>query len=262
MVEIPDVAGTRMIVTPRVFSRTQVVRWVLCVSIISVCVGVVLVGFYNQREGPTLSAKTGASLSLQEFQTTFHTNGRPQFHVSGDSFRVSNTRFIGPFRLGFMHSLKGRNIAIEIFDVTEFEKTQQADASAFSPQHILSRLVPQQTLGVISRIDLQPVSLTLNRDKMFFLSLSADRARVKLGSPKVKLRGHVTLRSHTGERLGAEEMYWNQQHKVLEVEGAYVLTRPHAEQRGTNASFIVDQNGALKRYLGNTSSTLGHDEKS
>ena len=257
MVEISDVAGTRMIVTPRVFSRSQIVRWVLCASIISVCVGVVLVGFYNQREGPSLSAKTGTSLSLQEFQTTFHVGDRPQFHVSGDSFRVSNTRFIGPFRLGFMHTLKGRNIAIEIFDVTELEKTQQVDASAFSPQHILSRLVPQQTLGVISRIDLQPVSLRLNRDEQFFLSLSADRAWIKLGSPKVKLRGHVVLRSHTGEQLSAEKMHWDQEHKVLQVEETYVLARPHAEQRGSNASFMVDRNGALKRYFRNPRVALG-----
>ena len=102
-----------------------------------------------------------------------------------------------------------------------------------------------------------PVSLRLNRDEQFFLSLSADRARVKLGSPKVKLRGHVMLRSHTGERLSAEEMHWDQQNKVLEVEGAYVLARPHAEQRGSNASFIVDQNGALKHYPGNPRVALG-----
>ena len=130
-------------------------------------------------------------------------------------------------------------------------------ASAFSPQHILSRLAPQQTLGIISRIDLQSVSLQLNRDEQFFLSLSADRAQVKLGSPKVKLRGHVMLHSHTGERLSAEEMRWDQQNKVLEVEGAYVLAGPHAEQRGSNASFIVDRNGALKRYFRTPRIALG-----
>ena len=137
------------------------------------------------------------------------------------------------------------------------EDARHADASAFSPQHILSRLAPQQTLGIISRIDLQSVSLQLNRDEQFFLSLSADRAQVKLGSPKVKLRGHVTLRSHTGERLSAEEMRWDQQNKVLEVEGDYVLARPHAEQRGANASFIVDRNGALKRYFRTPRIALG-----
>ena len=214
-----------MIGTTRVFSKTRLVRWLLCVSVLSLCLGAVLLGFYNQREDPTLSPKPGASMSLQEFRTTFHADGRPQLHISGDSLRVSKTRFLGPFRLGFMHTLKGRNIAVEIVDMAGFEEAQHADASAFSPQHILSRLAPQQTLGVISRIDLQPVSLQLSRDEQFFLSLSADRARVKLGSPKVKLRGHVTLRSHTGERLSAEEMHWDQQNKVLEVEGAYVLAR-------------------------------------
>ena len=219
--------------------------------------GAVLLGFYHQREDSTLSPKPGVSVSLQEFRTTFHADGRPQLHISGDSLRVFKTRFIGPFRLGFMHTLKGRNIAVEVVDMAEFEDARHADASALSPQHILSRLAPQQTLGVISRIDLQPVSLRLNRDEQFFLSLSADRARVKLGSPKVKLRGHVTLRSHTGERLSAEEMHWDQQNKVLEVEGAYVLAGPHAEQRGSNASFIVDRNGVLKHYFRNPGVALG-----
>ena len=219
--------------------------------------GAVLLGFYNQRGEPTLSPKPGASVSLQEFRTTFHADGRPQLHISGDSLRVSKTRFIGPFRIGFVHTLKGRNIAVEIVDMAEFEEAQHADASAFSPQHILSRLAPQQTLGIISRIDLRPVSLRLNRDERFFLSLSADRAQVKLGSSKVKLRGHIILRSHTGERLSAEEMYWDQQSRVLEVEGAYVLAGPHTEQRGSNASFIVDQNGDLKRYLRNPRVALG-----
>ena len=112
-------------------------------------------------------------------------------------------------------------------------------------------------MGVISRIDLQPVSLRFNRDKQFFLSLSADFARVRLGSPKVKPRGHVMLRSHTGERLSAEEIHWDQQNKVLEVEGAYVLVGLHAEQRGSNASFIVDRNGALKRYFRHPRVALG-----
>jgi len=246
-----------MMGAPRVFSRIRLVRWLLCISVMSLCLGAVLLGFYNQREEPTLSPKRGASASLQEFRTTLLANGRPQLHVSGDSLRVSKTRFIGPFRLGFMHTLKGRNIAVEIVDLAEFEEARHADASAFSPQHILSRLAPQQTLGVISRIDLQPISLQLNRNEQFFLSLSADRARIKLGSPKVKLRGHVTLRSHTGERLSAEEMYWDQQNRVLKVEGAYVLARPHAEQRGSNASFIVDRNGALKRYFRNPRLALG-----
>ncbi len=251
-----------MIGTARVFSGTRFVRWLLCVSVLILCLGAVLLGFYNEREEPILSPKAGTSLSLQEFRTTFHANGRPQLYVSGDSLHVSKTRFIGPFRLGFMHTLKGRNIAVEIVDMAEFEEARHADASAFSPQHILSRLTPNQTLGVISRIDFQPVFLQLNRDEQFFLSLSADRARVKLGSPKVKLRGHVTLRSHAGERLSAEEINWNQQHKVLEVKGAYVLTRPHAEQRGDNASFIVDRHGTLKRYPGNTNIVLGHDKRS
>lgn len=237
-----------MIVTARVFSRVRLVRWLLCVSVLSLCLGAILLGFYNQGEEPTLAPKPGVSVSLQEFRTTFHADGRPQLHISGDSLRVSKTRLMGPFRLGFMHTLKGRNIAVEIVDMAEFEAARDADTSAFSPQHILSRLAPQRTLGVISRIDLQPVSLRFNRDEQFFLSLSADRARVKLGSPRVKLRGHVTLRSHTGEQLSAEEMHWDQQNRVLKVEGVYVLVRPHAEQRGSNASFIVDQNGALKRY--------------
>ncbi len=255
-------AGTRMIFTTRALSGTRAVRWLLCASVVGVCLSLVLLGFYNQRsEVPILSARTEASFSLQGFQTTFHAGGRPQLHVSGDSFRVSNTRLIGPFRLGFAHTIKGRDIAIEIFDVAEFEEARQADASVFSPQHILSRLVPQQKLGVISRIDLRPVSLRLNRDNRPFLTLSADRAQVKLGSLKVKLRGHVTLRSHTGERLSAEEMNWNQRHKVLEVKGAYVLTRPHAEQRGSNASFIVDRNGDLKRYPSNTRSALGPEKQ-
>ena len=233
------------------FSRIRFLRWFLCVSVLSLCLGAVLLGFYNQRDEPTLSPKPGTSVSLQEFRTTFHADGRPQLHVSGDSLRIFKTRFIGPFRLGFMHTLKGRNIAVEIVDMAEFEEARHAEASAFSPQHILSRLAPQQTLGIISRIDLKAVFLRFNRDEQFFLSLSADRARVKLGSPKVKLRGHVTLRSHTGEQLSAEKMNWNPQHKVLEVEGDYVLARPHAEQRGSNASFSVDRNGALKRYFRN-----------
>ena len=73
----------------------------------------------------------------------------------------------------------------------------------------------------------------------------------------MKLRGHVVLRSHTGEQLSAEKMHWDQEHKVLQVEGTYVLARPHAEQRGSNASFIVDQNGALKRYFRNPRVALG-----
>lgn len=206
---------------------------------------------------PPLSPGTEASLALQEFRTTFHANGRPQLYVSGDALRVSKTRLLGPFRLGFMHTLTGRNIAVEVVDMAEFEEARHADAAAFSPQHLLSRLAPQQTLGVISRIDLHPVSLQLNRDAQFFLHLSADRARVKLGSPKVQLRGQVTVRSHTGERLSAAEMHWDQQHKVLEVKGAYVLARPHAEQRGTNASFIIDRNGALKRSVRNPRVALG-----
>ncbi len=241
----------------RAFSRTRLVRWFLHASVLSLCLGTVLLGFYNHREEPALSPKRGAISSLQEFRTTLLANGRPQLHVSGDSLRVSKTRFIGPFRLGFMHTLKGRNIAVEIVDMAEFEAARHADASAFSPQHILSRLAPQQTLGVISRIDLQPVSLQLNRDEQFFLSLSADRARVKLGSSKVQLRGHVVLRSHTGEQLSAEKMHWDQQNRVLEVEGAYVLAGPHTEQRGSQASFIVDQNGALKRYSRNPRVALG-----
>ncbi len=241
----------------RVFSRTRLVRWFLYASVLSLCLGTVLFGFHNHREEPALSPKRGAIASLQEFRTTLLANGRPQLHVSGDSLRVSKTRFIGPFRLGFMHTLKGRNIAVEIVDVAEFEAARHADASAFSPQHLLSRLAPQQTLGVISRIDLQPVSLQLNRDEQFFLSLSADRARVKLGSSKVQLRGHVILRSHTGEQLRTEKMHWDQQNKVLEVEGAYVLVRPHAEQRGSHASFIVDRNGALKRYFRHPRVALG-----
>ena len=246
-----------MIITTRVLSRTRFVRWLLCVSVLSLCFGVVLWGFYNQREEPALSPKPGTSVSLQEFRTTFHADGRPQLHISGDSLRVSKTRFIGPLRLGFMHTLKGRNIAVEIVDMAEFEEARHADASAFSPQHILSRLAPQQTLGVISRIELQPVSLRLNRDGQFFLSLSADRARVKLGNSKVKLRGHVILRSHTGERLSAKEMHWDQQNRLLEVEGAYVLAGPYTEQRGSNASFIVGRNGALKRYFRNPRVALG-----
>ena len=246
-----------MIIATRVFNRTRFIRWLLCVSVLSLCLGAVLLGFYNQREEPTLSPQPGVSVSLQEFRTTFHADGRPQLHISGDSLRVSKTRLMGPFRLGFMHTLKGRNIAVEIVDMAEFEAARHTDASAFSPQHLLSRLAPQQTLGVISRIDLQPVSLRLNRDEQFFLSLSADRARVKLGSPKVKLRGHVTLRSHTGERLSAAEMHWDQQNRVLEVKGTYVLAGPHVEQRGSNASFIVDQNGALKRYFRNPRVALG-----
>ena len=241
----------------RVFSRTRLVRWLLCVSVLSLGLGAVLFGFYNQREEPALSPKRGAIASLQEFRTTLLANGRPQLHVSGDSLHVSKTRFIGPFRLGFMHTLKGRNIAVEIVDMAEFEVARHADASAFSPQHILSRFAPQRTLGVISKIDLQPVSLRINRDEQFFLSLSADRARVKLGSSKVQLRGHVTLRSHTGTQLSAEKMHWDQQNKVLEVEGAYVLAGPHAEQRGSNASFIVARNGALKRYSRNPRVALG-----
>ena len=246
-----------MIDATRVFRRVRLARWLLCVSVLSLCLGVILLNFYNQHEEPTLSPKTGAIVSLQEFRTTLLADGRPQLHVSGDLLCVSKTRFIGPFRLGFMHTLKGRNIAVEIVDMAEFEEARHADASAFSPQHILSRLAPQQTLGVISRIDLQPVFLQFNRDGQFFLSLSANRVRVKLGSPKVKLRGHVTLRSHTGERLSAEKMNWNPQHKVLEVEGAYVLARPYAEQRGSNASFIVDRDGALKRYFRNPRLALG-----
>ena len=246
-----------MIGATRVFSRIRLARWLLCISVLSLCLGAVFLGFYNQREDPTLSPKPGVSVSLQEFRTTFHADGRPQLHISGDLLRVSKTRLIGPFRLGFMHTLKGQNIAVEIVDMAEFEDARHADASAFSPQHILSRLAPQQTLGIISRIDLQSVSLQLNRDEQFFLSLSADRAQVKLGSPKVKLRGHVTLRSHTGERLSAEEMHWDQQNKVLEVEGDYVLARPHAEQRGSNASVIVDWNGALKRYFRTPRIALG-----
>ena len=234
-----------------------IARWCLLISVIGVGLSVALVGFYRQREEPTLAPKMGAVASLQEFRTTFHADGRPQLHISGDSLRISKTRLMGPFRLGFMHTLKGRNIAVEIVDMAEFEEARHADASAFSPQHILSRLAPQQTLGVISRIDLQPVSLQLNRDEQFFLSLSANRAQVKLGSPKVKLRGHVTLRSHTGERLSAEEMHWDQQNRVLEAEGAYVLAGPHTEQRGANASFIVDRNGALKHYPGNPRASLG-----
>ena len=245
----------------RVFSRVRLVRWLLCVGVMSLCLGAVLLGFYNQREEPALSPKRGAIASLQEFRTTLLANGRPQLHVSGDSLRVSKTRFIGPFRLGFMHTLKGRNIAVEIVDMAEFEEARHADASAFSPQHVLSRLAPQRTLGVISKIDLQPVSLRINRDEQLFLSLSADRARVKLGSPKVKLRGHVIVRSHIGDHLSAEEMHWDQQNKVLEVEGAYVLARPHAEQRGTDASFIVDQHGALKHYSSNTPSAPGHEKQ-
>ena len=246
-----------MIGTTRVFVRTRFIRWLLGASVLSLCLGAVLLGFYSQRGEPTLSPRPGVSVSLQEFQTTFHADGRPQLHISGDSLSISKTRLMGPFRLGFMHTLKGRNIAVEIVDMAEFEEARHADASAFSPQHILSRFAPQQTLGVISRIDLQPVSLHLNRDDRFFLSLSADRARVKLGSTKVKLRGHVMMRSHTGEQLSAEKMHWDQQSKVFKVEGAYVLARPHAEQRGSNASFIVDRNGALKRYFRNPRVALG-----
>ena len=110
-----------MIGTTRVFSKTRVVRWLLCASVLGLCLGAVLLGFYNQREDPTLSLKPGVSVSLQEFRTTFHADGRPQLHISGDLLRVSKTGFIGPFRLGFMHTLKGRNIAVEIVDMAEFE---------------------------------------------------------------------------------------------------------------------------------------------
>ena len=97
----------------------------------------------------------------------------------------------------------------------------------------------------------------INTSATVLLSLSADRAQVKLGSPKVKLCGHVVLRSHTGEQLSADKMHWDPQNQVLEVEGAYVLAGPHTEQRGSNASFIVDQNGALKRYFRNPRVALG-----
>ncbi len=239
-----------MIIVTRFFSSIRLVRWLLYASVLSLCLGAVVLGFYNRREESTFSPKTGTNVSLEGFRTTFYVDGRPQLHVSGDSLSVFKTRLIGPFRLGFLHTLKGRNIGVEIVDMAEFEEARHVDASTFSPQRVLSRLVPQQTLGT-SRIDLQPVSFRINRDEQFFLSLSADRARVKLGSSKVKFRGNVTLRSHTEERLSADEMRWDRQHKAFEVKGAYVWASSHAEQRGSDASFIVDRDGALKRSFRN-----------
>ncbi len=63
------------------------------------------------------------------------------------------------------------------------------------------------------------------------------------------------LRRHACPRFSFP--HWDQQNRILDVEGAYVLIGPHAEQRGSNASFIVARNGALKRYSRNPRVALG-----
>jgi hypothetical protein len=72
----------------------------------------------------------GNIVSLQKFQTFLHQE-ELQLRISGDSLVIAPMKFLGPFRLGVVHSLTFHNSTIETFPHSQSSTQSGASLLAF-----------------------------------------------------------------------------------------------------------------------------------
>jgi hypothetical protein len=168
-------------------------RYVALASVVAACVGLAAaVVRVRQGDAPPALVST-EPMVMRGFRSALYDGDRLHLRVSGDSITLSNSKVFGPFSLGFIYSLVGRNVTLETFPPTGL--TSQPAPQALSLDH-LSALVGYKWGGLqLGSVEVGPVSVVEHRDWGDRVILHAAFCRTSVTARRVLCRdGTVDIR--------------------------------------------------------------------
>jgi hypothetical protein len=128
---------------------------------------------------PRLSAKDASStFNVEGVRTTFYSDSQARFRVSARSVRLVPTRFVGPFRLGFMRSIIASDVQLEL---------PESYAEHGSPNQLATDLV--QSAAPLLHSAAAPLRASSRRPSIAGIEMSPLRVTIQRASgPDLLLR--------------------------------------------------------------------------
>jgi hypothetical protein len=128
-----------------------------------------------------LPAVSHAPLFIEGFHSAVYDGDHLRLRISGDSLTVSNLRLLGPFSLGFMQSLLGRNITLETFPTDDTSETATAPfTQALSLDRISGLLAAERVPVELAHAELGPLRVIEHRHDRETTILEAASCRTAL----------------------------------------------------------------------------------
>ena len=152
-------------------------------------------------------------MELHGFRSALYDGSRVRLRVSGDAITVSNAKLVGPFSLGFMHSLVAHNVTLETFPRPD-------EASESAPRAVsLERLsaLMGRTYGhmQLASAELGPVHVIEHREGGPEMILQAAFCRASVAT------GRVVCRDGTVHMKGTDVVF-----RELTYDGEAMHTTP------------------------------------
>lgn len=171
-------------------------RWALLAAIGGSCLGLMLLAGSVSRDAAPLPRVSLEPAALQGFRSVSYEGDRLRLRVSGDSLTLSHPKLIGPFRIGFLHSVMARNVTVETFP---------GSATAVEPAASLAgvpALLAQQRGGLeIGEVELAPIKVIEHRDGEAKVILTAASCSAGLGSWAIACKNGAIDRDGTTIRF-------------------------------------------------------------
>jgi len=152
--------------------------------------GVTILSALAYRETVTDSVPSADMLSslrpgsIRGLSTSVHDGEGLRLRVSADTVELSQPRFLGPFRIGFLRSLEVRNANVEIFDVGE-GSAEVAEKGEMHLGEVAASLVPEGSLRSVGHVTVGPIQLVRHVAGKVALSLDAARCETTLRGAEI-----------------------------------------------------------------------------
>ena len=112
----------------------------------------------------------------------------------------------------------------------------------------MEKIAPIRSLGFISRVVVQGVTIEFLRGDLANFVLTADRFNGGIRDDAVTFSGNVSLVASDGHELTAERLVWRHGSERIHVEGGYLLRKANGEERrGDAGSFYLGSGGDLRQ---------------
>ncbi len=183
-------------------------------------------------------------LRITDFQHTVYAGERPALSLHADVI-IHRRRSLGPVAINPIKELVFRGVNIEM-TAPEMDPRASASAGAYLAV-LIQQMLSQADLGIVSRVLMEDLELTLLNDRATVFSLSTRKAEIAMAEPVVELSQGFRLISANGDRLRAHRARWEVQRQIFDVDGPYLLTTAAGPAYGSGRIFRVDPSGAIVR---------------
>jgi hypothetical protein len=194
---------------------------------------------------PNSSASDGSfdRLRIIDFEHTVYAGQNPVLSLHADEI-VHRNRSLGPVAINPIKELIFTGVSIKMTAPEEIPATGGGAATAYVAP-LMRQMLTQTDLGLVSRVTLKDLELTMSGYGVPIFSLSAKHMTIGLEESAVVLSQGFRLISANGDRLRAGGARWKARAQSFEVNGPYRLTTAAGPAHGSGGVFRIDPAGAI-----------------